>query len=208
MGAQVPSQGKVWATADVQGETGMAALLKSVSMTYWYTPSKTRIDVSVMHGAFSFVLICDETTGKALMLANAPSNKKIASWLDWKDYQKHNLADRIKYETSAEDTKNVAGQVCRKVEAVAESGEKMSYFICDSPGAATTKLMERFLGKLGGLPLAFSYDMGANMALRFSAKEVSSSPPPADLFKLSIPEGYKKVPMKDFAKEIGNIPGF
>jgi len=152
---------------------------------------KTVMNMNVSNTA----VIMDGATDKGLMLMEMMT-MKMAIRLEKDDIITRTGGDqeqdRVEY---FEETKTIAGYVCKKSKVTDSEGNSSVYWYSDQimPGNRKTQFSH---GKLNGFPLEMQLDVDG-MTMKMTAKEVKTGSLPADEFSMAIPAGYKESTMED-----------
>jgi hypothetical protein len=107
----------------------------------------------------------------------------------------------LDFKVNKKDKKKIAGYKCKKATAKLPQGVEMEVYVTKKI-TPKNSMMQKALGGLEGFPLEFSINTGMGISLTFSAQDVTGDLA-SDAF--NIPDGYKKMTMEEFQKEMGGM---
>ncbi len=174
----------------------MKAMMESTITTYT-KGKKSRLEMSnSMTG--NTVVISDLTKNEVVMCMDM-MGKKTAVVSNTEEYKTKNGNEsnpKMEY-TSTNETKIVAGHVCKKTIAkIAHEGEKMEMEIWYAPDIQNTNLE---MSDVPGMPLEYSMKMD-QFTMHFIASEVAVESVPDSKFE--IPADYERMTSEEFQKQM------
>ena len=185
------------------------AMLGGSTLDFYFTDAKQRMDMSMMGGMMKIQTIVPVKSPKdAAILMEMLGQKVQIVDLSEEDltgsYNMMNVDDISNVTYDESDKKEILGYSCYKATVKMENGVTMKYYITEKiQPPVGVKSKDQKVG-LKGYPLEMIIDTGQGMEMVFKAKEVSKDLP-QDAF--AIPEGYKKMTMKEFEEMTGGMLG-
>lgn len=166
---------------------------------------KSRTSISGMGGMMDMSTIIDMKAKKGLMLQSM-MGQQMATVLD-KEMIEKQFASQTDQSDDVEiikttETKEILGYKCQKYILKVTEGETdvaMELYVTTELEIPNSQFQAQYGGggKIEGFPLLIVANdvenQGQTMSMRIEAQEISDEKPDADLFDLSIPEGYEEV---------------
>lgn len=161
--------------------------------TMYFKGNMSRTELKMAMGMEN-ASIYDGKSGKVTTLTNMMGNKTYMTMDESQEKEKAETPEIVK----TEETKTIAGYVCKKTVMKMKDGSTMEFYQTDK--IATSMSGVPSAKELGGFPLEFSINqMGFKM--KFVAMSVASEKISEELFK--IPSDYKFVTPEDMRKMYG-----
>lgn len=163
-------------------------MLKDASMTIYTADKLARVDLSMM---MNLKVMMNESKKEGLMLMDV-MGQKLAVTIDpatYDDFEKQQAGAKKEVKvTSAK--KKILGYNCQLANVKDEKGNNIAVWYTKELGKISRA--SGYSYDLDGLPLEMQVIQNG-IDMTFSATEVSTDKPKADLFKLDIPEGYTEM---------------
>jgi GLPGLI family protein len=201
------NEGKIVYTLTMESEENSAEMMSMMgesSMIFNFNQDFLVMDMNMMGGMMEMKVVAEQEITDSFMLMSMMGKKYHIVGLNEEDIASSNAyagAQGLDFTYDKKDKKDILGYTCYKAIANDENGSKYTYYI-------TNKIkMPKFdqAKGLDGFPLYMEVFTEVNgMTVVMEAKELSKN---MDSNAKSIPEGYTKMTMEEFEKNMGAIGG-
>jgi GLPGLI family protein len=203
------STGKVtYEITDIQSEMAELNMLKGTEMDLFFSDAKQKMAIALMGGLMRVQTIVDNNaTNQNAVLMDMMGKKIQIAGLDDEAMKQNPMMSMasggqdLDFKVNKKDKKKIAGYKCKKATAKLPQGVEMEVYVTKKI-TPKNSMMQKALGGLEGFPLEFSINTGMGISLTFSAQDVTGDLA-SDAF--NIPDGYKKMTMEEFQKEMGGM---
>jgi GLPGLI family protein len=182
----------------------MAGMMKGTTQEIYFHDGKQRMDMNMMGGMVKISTFSNNDDGKMDMLYDMMGTKMHVETSVQESEGSMDDMD-FKVEVIEGDKKNILGYNCKRVVVTmdTEMGDvKIKMYVTDEISVPSSFVQSVKSGIIPGTPLLIETEMGP-MTMKFEAKSVGKE---VDKSKFSIPtEGYKKMSMADFQKQMGGM---
>lgn len=195
---------------DMDGGDPQMAMMNGSTMTFYFSGSKGRVDVNMMGGMMRINAITDNDDSEAsFVLMDMMGMRYHIIEIDPKDMGSTNsfanfddLVD-IKYDKN--DRKEILGYDCYKATATNAEGQTYVYYITEK--IQPPKTARQSEDALAGFPLRMEIDLGIGDGTKmvFQATEIKKEVSDKDFAAPAESEGYQKITMEDFLKEMNSM---
>jgi GLPGLI family protein len=193
---------------DIKSEMAELAMLKGTEMELYFNDGNQKMAIALMGGLMRIQTILNNNAKNQNTVLMDMMGKKIQlAGLDEEAMKQNpmmslgNAGENLEYKINKKDKKKIAGYKCRKATAKLPQGMEMNVYVTKKIQPKNS-LMQKALGGLEGFPLEFTIDTGAGVAVTFAAQEVEGN---FDAATFNIPDGYKKMTLEEFQKEMGGM---
>ena len=186
------------------------AMMNGTTLTFYFKDQMQKMDMNMMDGMMRIqTIIPMDNPKEGCMLMDMMGQKIQVTDMNEEQLSKNNNfmnmdnVKEIKYDEK--NRKEIAGYPCYFAEVTTNDNMTMKYYITEKiqPPMPVVKKGED-ANILKGYPLEMTVNTGQGMEMTFTAKEVSKEVPAG---VLEVPEGYEKMPMEEFEKQMGGMMG-
>lgn len=182
----------------------MAGMMKGTTQEVFFTKDKQRMDMNMMSGMVQIKTFTNQEDGSMNMFYDMMGNKmQVVSTIS----EAESLgSEDIDYKVDVIDSekKQILGYNCKRVVVSLNTDQgdmKIKMFVTDEIKIPSSMVQNVRSGVIPGVPLEVETDMGV-MSIKMVAKEFKKE---VDKSKFTMPEGYKKMTMKEFQEQMGGM---
>jgi len=206
------TDGKVqYEITQLDSDNPQAAMLKGTLISMFFKGDKQKMDIAMMGGMMRVQTIMDQKT---------PENSTVLMDMMGQKIHISDVGDEFKDKMGAgmmmpgkdgekpefdvaynkKEKKEIAGYKCRQAVLTPKEGPAVTMYVTDKINPSNSQFKEMF-EELNGFPLQISFK-AEGVAVTLTATEVK---PDVDAANFAVPEGYQKMTMEEFSKQMGGM---
>lgn len=184
----------------------MAGMMKGTTQEIFFTKEMQRMDMDMMSGMVKIKTFTNQKDGSMNMFYDMMGNKmQVQSTITEAESAGSEDID-YKVEVVESEKKQILGYDCKRVIVTLNTDQgdmKIKMFVTEDIKMPASMVQNVKSGVVPGVPLEIETDMGV-MSLKMVAKDFKKE---VDKSKFTMPEGYKKMTMKEFQEQMGGMGG-